>query len=116
MNSSITIIIPTYNGAKKVVNCLHSLEKQTLKDFETIVVIQHMEVKCHKKLGASKRATRVKHLEVVRGEALGLQQRDCQAVAHRKLHRRRCGRGKAMRAGFLRTRQRKHHVGLLGES
>lgn len=35
----ITIIIPTYNGAKKVVNCLHSLEKQTFQDFETIVVI-----------------------------------------------------------------------------
>ena len=35
----LTVIIPTYNGAKKVVNCLHSLEKQTLKDFETIVVI-----------------------------------------------------------------------------
>ncbi len=34
-----TVIIPTYNGAKKVVNCLHSLEKQTFKDFETIVVI-----------------------------------------------------------------------------
>ncbi len=36
---SITVIIPTYNGAKKVINCLHSLEKQTFQDFETIVVI-----------------------------------------------------------------------------
>ena len=35
----LTIIIPTYNGAKKVVNCLHSLEKQTYQNFETIVVI-----------------------------------------------------------------------------
>ena len=35
----VTVIIPTYNGAKKVVNCLHSLEKQTFQNFETIVVI-----------------------------------------------------------------------------
>ena len=39
MDYSITVIIPTYNGAKKVVNCLHSLEKQTFQNFETIVVI-----------------------------------------------------------------------------
>lgn len=35
----VSVIIPTYNGAHKVVNALKSLEQQTLKDFETIVVI-----------------------------------------------------------------------------
>jgi len=35
----LSIIIPTYNGEKKICNLLHSLEKQTFKDFEVIVVI-----------------------------------------------------------------------------
>jgi len=35
----ISIIIPTYNGEKKICNLLHSLEKQSYKDFEVIVVI-----------------------------------------------------------------------------
>ena len=35
----ISVIIPTYNGAHKVINLLRALENQTYKDFETIVVI-----------------------------------------------------------------------------
>lgn len=35
----ISVIIPTYNGANKVLNVLRALEQQTYKDFETIVVI-----------------------------------------------------------------------------
>ena len=35
----ISIIIPTYNGAKKILNALHALEQQTFKDFEVIVVV-----------------------------------------------------------------------------
>lgn len=34
-----SVIIPTYNGAKKVIALLNSLENQTTKDFHTIVVI-----------------------------------------------------------------------------
>jgi len=39
LKPAISIIIPTYNGAQKVVNALQSLEEQTFKDFEVIVVI-----------------------------------------------------------------------------
>lgn len=35
----ISIIIPTYNGEKKILNVLRSLEMQTFKEFEVIVVI-----------------------------------------------------------------------------
>lgn len=35
----LSVIIPTYNGKHKIVNALKSLENQTLKDFEVIVVI-----------------------------------------------------------------------------
>lgn len=35
----VSVIIPTYNGAKKILNLLHSLEKQTFHNFEVIVVI-----------------------------------------------------------------------------
>lgn len=35
----ISIIIPTYNGAKKIPNILQALGKQTVQDFEVIVVI-----------------------------------------------------------------------------
>ena len=35
----LSIIIPTYNGEKKIGNLLDSLEKQSYKDFEIIVVI-----------------------------------------------------------------------------
>lgn len=35
----ISIIIPTYNGALKVLNILKALELQTYKDFEVIVVV-----------------------------------------------------------------------------
>jgi glycosyltransferase involved in cell wall biosynthesis len=35
----ISIIIPTYNGEKKILNALRSLEMQTFKEFEVIVVI-----------------------------------------------------------------------------
>ena len=34
-----SVIIPTYNGAYKVLNCLKALEQQTTKEFETIVVV-----------------------------------------------------------------------------
>ena len=35
----ISVIIPTYKGAHKVVNALKSLELQTFQDFETLVVV-----------------------------------------------------------------------------
>lgn len=35
----VSVIIPTYNGAQKILNILHSLEKQTFTDFETVVLI-----------------------------------------------------------------------------
>lgn len=35
----VTVIIPTYNGAHKVINALRALEQQTYKKFETIVVV-----------------------------------------------------------------------------
>lgn len=35
----ISIVIPTYNGEKKISNILSALEKQSFQDFETIVVI-----------------------------------------------------------------------------
>ncbi|GAB4129019.1 MAG: hypothetical protein OHK0045_06760 [Raineya sp.] len=35
----ISIIIPTYNGEKKILNALRSLEMQTFKDFEVVVVV-----------------------------------------------------------------------------
>lgn len=36
---STAVIVPTYNGAHKVLNILSALEKQTYKDFSTILVI-----------------------------------------------------------------------------
>ena len=39
MINSVSVIIPTYNGAHKVANALRALELQSHKDFETIVVI-----------------------------------------------------------------------------
>lgn len=36
---SVTVIIPTYNGANRIANVLRSLENQTYRDFETVVVI-----------------------------------------------------------------------------
>jgi glycosyltransferase involved in cell wall biosynthesis len=39
MINNTSVIIPTYNGANKIINLLHSLENQTCKNFETIVVI-----------------------------------------------------------------------------
>lgn len=38
-NLKLSIIIPTYNGNEKILTCLNSLEKQSCKDFETIVII-----------------------------------------------------------------------------
>lgn len=35
----VSVIIPTYNGAKKIINTLHALNNQTYKDFEIIVAI-----------------------------------------------------------------------------
>ncbi|MDO1448849.1 glycosyltransferase family 2 protein [Rhodocytophaga aerolata] len=35
----VSLIIPTYNGASKVLNILKALEKQTFRNFEVIVVI-----------------------------------------------------------------------------
>lgn len=34
-----SVIVPTYNGANKILNILRSLEKQVCQDFETIVVV-----------------------------------------------------------------------------
>jgi glycosyltransferase involved in cell wall biosynthesis len=39
MPPQVSVIIPTYNGAHKVQNCLQSLEKQSFRNFEVIVVI-----------------------------------------------------------------------------
>ncbi len=39
MPPQISVIVPTYNGAHKVQNCLQSLESQSFRDFEVIVVI-----------------------------------------------------------------------------
>ncbi len=36
---NISIIIPTYNGAHKILNVIKALEQQTFQDFETIVMI-----------------------------------------------------------------------------
>ncbi|QDA59345.1 glycosyltransferase family 2 protein [Hymenobacter jejuensis] len=36
---TVSVIIPTYNGAQKVLNALHALEKQTLAPNEVIVVV-----------------------------------------------------------------------------
>lgn len=34
-----TVVIPTYNGAGRILHALHSLENQTTKDFEVIVAV-----------------------------------------------------------------------------
>jgi glycosyltransferase involved in cell wall biosynthesis len=39
LKMQISVIIPTYNGAKKLPNILTALSQQNFKDFETIVVI-----------------------------------------------------------------------------
>src|SRR6185369_7237614 len=39
MEMKASVIIPTYNGAKKIAVTLDALCKQTAEDFETIVVI-----------------------------------------------------------------------------
>ena len=36
---TVSIIIPTYNGANKILNVLGALEQQTYQNFETLVVI-----------------------------------------------------------------------------
>ena len=38
-NPAISIIIPTHNGAAKILNVLQSLEKQTFNDFEVVVIV-----------------------------------------------------------------------------
>jgi glycosyltransferase involved in cell wall biosynthesis len=38
MNSKISVIVPTLNEGKNIPNLLNSLENQTLKDFEVVVV------------------------------------------------------------------------------
>ena len=53
----------------------------------------------------------MERLEVARGEALALEQRDGEAVAERELHDGRGGGREAVRAGFLGARQVKHDVG-----
>lgn len=36
---SVSVVIPTYNGAKTILGCLGSLRYQTFKDFEVVVVV-----------------------------------------------------------------------------
>lgn len=36
---TVSVIIPTYNGARKIIHTLRALEKQTFQDFDTIVVV-----------------------------------------------------------------------------
>ena len=38
-NVTVSVIIPTYNGAHKILNVLKALEQQSYCDFETLVVI-----------------------------------------------------------------------------
>ena len=38
MNPTITVIVPIYNAEKFLKRCLDSLEAQTFKDFEVILV------------------------------------------------------------------------------
>jgi glycosyltransferase involved in cell wall biosynthesis len=38
-NISTSVIVPTYNGARKIVNLLHCLTVQSVADFEVIVVV-----------------------------------------------------------------------------
>ncbi len=38
-NNLVSVIIPTYNGEKKILNILKALENQTYKEFEVIVVV-----------------------------------------------------------------------------
>lgn len=35
----VSVVIPTYNGAQKIVNLLRALENQTVTDFEVVVVV-----------------------------------------------------------------------------
>lgn len=35
----VSVIVPTYNGAHKILRILKSLEKQSFKDFETLIVV-----------------------------------------------------------------------------
>lgn len=37
----VSVVIPNYNGASFLLSCLQALEKQTFKDFETIIVDNH---------------------------------------------------------------------------
>ncbi len=37
-NVKISVIIPNYNGSKYIINCIKSLESQTYKDFEVIII------------------------------------------------------------------------------
>ncbi|OJJ23547.1 hypothetical protein BKI52_04060 [marine bacterium AO1-C] len=39
MDISLSVIIPSYNGAHKLPNILTALEKQTIQDFETVLVV-----------------------------------------------------------------------------
>ena len=65
-------------------------------------------------LGAE-RAAGVVLAEIMRREALLLEQRNRQTVAESKLHRGRGRRRQAVRAGLLRLGQLEHHVGGLAE-
>ena len=38
MEKKISIVLPTYNGEEDIEECLESLEKQTFKDFELIII------------------------------------------------------------------------------
>ena len=38
MEKKVTIVIPNYNGKRFLDDCLSSLERQTSKDFETLVI------------------------------------------------------------------------------
>ncbi|MEM6630816.1 MAG: glycosyltransferase family 2 protein [Bacteroidota bacterium] len=59
----ISVIIPTYNGAKRIVNLLEALESQTYKDFETIIVIDGSTDQTKEVL--SKRETTLSSIQVV---------------------------------------------------
>ena len=61
-------------------------------------------------------AARMQNLEVARGEALALEQRDGEAIAERKLHHGRGGGRESVRAGFLGLRQCQHHFRSLGRA
>lgn len=65
----VSVIIPTYNGAQKIMNILRALEVQTFKDFEVIVVIDGSTDGTYDLLSAAKFT--FKHFHIINQENKG---------------------------------------------